>query len=311
MSKNAMMFIHCLTGMHPGSGTALGVVDMPVQRERHTQWPLVPGSSLKGVLRASCTKGTGGGRTDNYVLAAFGPETSAAADHAGALSISDARILAFPVRSLKGVFAWATCPAVLSRLRRDFRVLGGTGFPDIPAVAANQALLCTEDSPADPHPLLADSGKSGKKLLLEEFEFDKAEDGNAAEIAGWIARHAVSDKETADRLRSHLAILNDDDFSYFTQHATEVTARIGLEYESKTVREGALFYEEFLPPETLFYTLVIAENSRRKGVDMKAEQMLGWLRKTVPKTLQIGGGETVGKGICALQFASTDKEMEP
>lgn len=128
MPSSAMLFIHCLTGLHPGSGTALGVVDLPVQRERHTQWPIVPGSSLKGVLRANCAS-SADGRLDERVLAAFGPETSRAADHAGAVSISDARLLAFPVRSLKGVFAWTTCQATLSRLRRDLGVLGGGGFP--------------------------------------------------------------------------------------------------------------------------------------------------------------------------------------
>ena len=299
MPETALMFIHCLTGMHPGSGTALGVVDLPVQRERHTDWPVVPGSSLKGVLRASCAAGAEGGRRDERVLAAFGPETDAAADHSGALSISDARLLAFPVRSLRGVFAWTTCPAVLSRLRRDFSIFGGNGFPNVPEVEANR-VLC-----ADGSPLLADGGE---KLLLEEFEFEKAGGESVEGVADWIASRAVSDEATAGRLRSHLAILNDDDFTYFTRHATEVTARVGLDYERKTVREGALFYEETLLPETLFHALVIAEDSRRKDTDIKADGVLGWLRETVPETLRIGGGETVGKGICAVRFASPGME---
>ena len=299
MPETALMFIHCLTAMHPGSGTALGVVDLPVQRERHTDWPVVPGSSLKGVLRASCAARAEGGRRDERVLAAFGPETDAAADHSGALSISDARLLAFPVRSLRGVFAWTTCPAVLSRLRRDFSIFGGNGFPNAPEVEANR-VLCAGDSP-----LLADGGK---RLLLEEFEFEKAQDESVEGVADWIASHAISDEATAGRLRSHLAILNDDDFTYFTRHATEVTARVGLDYERKTVREGALFYEETLLPETLFHALVIAEDSRRKDTDIKAGRVLDWLRETVPETLQIGGGETVGKGICAVQFASPGME---
>ncbi len=57
MPDSALLFIHCLTGLHPGSGTALGVVDLPVQRERHTRWPIVPGSSLKGVLEDSLLRG--------------------------------------------------------------------------------------------------------------------------------------------------------------------------------------------------------------------------------------------------------------
>src|SRR5262249_9039713 len=53
-TAKTLFFIHTLTGLQPGSGTALGVVDLPVQRERHTQWPLIPGSSLKGILRDAC-----------------------------------------------------------------------------------------------------------------------------------------------------------------------------------------------------------------------------------------------------------------
>ena len=51
MPDSAFLFIHAITSVHPGSGTALGHVDLPIQRERHTDWPMIPGSSLKGVLR--------------------------------------------------------------------------------------------------------------------------------------------------------------------------------------------------------------------------------------------------------------------
>ena len=56
MPDKSLLFIHALTGLHPGGGTALGVVDLPVQRERHTHWPTIPGSSLKGVMRAECAR---------------------------------------------------------------------------------------------------------------------------------------------------------------------------------------------------------------------------------------------------------------
>ena len=64
MPEANLLFIHALTGVHPGGGTALGVVDLPVQRERHTQWPMIPGSSLKGVLRDTCRLALGDDRRD-------------------------------------------------------------------------------------------------------------------------------------------------------------------------------------------------------------------------------------------------------
>ena len=64
---------------------------------------------------------------------------------------------------------------------------------------------------------------------------------------------------TRDRFRKCCLVLHDDDFTHFVRHATEIVARVALEIETKTVKDGALFYEEFLPPESLFYGLVIAQ----------------------------------------------------
>ena len=297
MSDKTMLFIHALTGLHPGGGTALGVVDLPVQRERHTHWPLIPGSSLKGVMRAECARD---GREYPNVLTVFGPETGAASDHAGAVAFSDARVLAFPVRSLSGVFAWVTCPAVLDRLSRDFGLVDGKDFPDVPKVEKDKA-ACVQDSP-----LIAHDGR----LMLEEFEFSRSEDPNAGKIADWIAQRAVEDAGTKARLPAHLAILHDDDFTYFVRNATEVVARVGLDYERKTVRAGALFYEEYLPAETIFYSLVLCSNSRWPDSPISsAADIVKWLRGKAPKTVQIGGGETVGKGFCAVRFNDPEDEQ--
>lgn len=288
MSENALLFVHALTGLHPGSGTALGAVDLPVQRERHTQWPTIPASSLKGVLRDACRKRDGNGEE---LWAVFGPETANAEAHAGAVSVTDARILAFPVRSLSGVFAWATCPAVLQRLKRDLALTNGISeFGNIPALQAEQA-ACRDKSP-----LLVD----GNKLVLEEFEF--ARTGDAGDAAAWIAAQATTDEATRRRIDSHLAIIDDDAFTYLVRHATEVVARIGLDYARKTVRAGALFYEEFLPAETIFYAVVLAEESRRKTYRKGAREVMNYLSDHMPPVLQIGANETIGKGLCAMRL---------
>src|SRR5947208_12166768 len=93
-----LLFLHAQTGLHPGSGTALGTVDLPVQRERHTGWPTIPGSALKGILRDRCRETArsrhGGSRKDanekdDALLAAFGPgKVEESSTHAGALSVT-------------------------------------------------------------------------------------------------------------------------------------------------------------------------------------------------------------------------------
>lgn len=288
-----LLFLHAQTSLHPGSGTALGVVDLPIQRERHTQWPVVPGTSLKGILRDACRRGTGN-KDDLNLIAAFGPETDNADKHAGALSLTDARILAFPVRSLRGVFAWVTCKAVLDRLNRDLSLAKRPAINTDFKLEPEQA-VCAEKSP-----LLVD----GDKFVLEEFEFRQAVKKNPP--ADWIAENAVADNSTRERIRSCLVVLHDDDFTHFVRHATEVVARVGLDYEKKTVRTGALFYQECLPPETLFYSLVFANRSRHQGHRKEANEIMAYLRSNLPPqtVLQIGGDETTGKGLCAVRLSN-------
>lgn len=290
MSDKSIVFIHALTGLHPGGGTALGVVDLPVRRERHTNWPLIPGSSLKGVLRNAFNRKTGiAPDTSPEVLALFGPKADSEEVHAGALTISDARILAFPVRSLSGVFAWVTCPAVMERLARDLNIISGGFVPEIPKPEKNCA-YCAPRSP------LASEGK----MILEEFEFSVKD--SSSSLAEWMASRVISDEPTQKRFRSHLAVLHDDDFTHFVSTATEIVARIGLDYDLKTVRKSALFYEEYLPPETLLYSLAICQDSYRADYRASGKELLEMVRDMHPPYVQIGGGETVGKGICAIRF---------
>jgi len=144
-------------------------------------------------------------------------------------------------------------------------------------------------------------------IVLEEFEFKHVAD--SPEIATWLA-DAATDDLTRDAFVSHLVILNDDHFTHFVRHATEVVARIGLDYERKTVRSGALFYQEFLPAETMFYANVFANESRREGIDAEPAEVMQYLIDSVPPVLQVGGDETTGKGICAARFWQPTRTQE-
>jgi len=302
-SEKRLMLIHALTSLHPGSGTALGVVDLPVQRERHTQWPIIPGSSLKGILRDACRnyfankhkKSRKDADKDNEVSIAFGPDSNSDDKHAGAVSLTDARILAFPVRSLRGVFSWVTCAAVLNRLDRDLKLIGGMAGIGQVQVVENEKALCAEKSP-----LIV--GKD--ELVLEEFKFTRTGSPQAS-LLGWISGNITEDTATRERIKSHLVILSNDDFNHFVRHATEVTARIGLNYDTKTAKQGALFYQEFLPPETIMYSVMIVEASRKSAVQKTAGEITKSVTDAVPAELQIGGDETIGKGICAVRFTNS------
>ena len=49
--KARVMFIYTETSLHCGSGTSLGVIDLPIQREKYTDYPVCQASGVKGVVR--------------------------------------------------------------------------------------------------------------------------------------------------------------------------------------------------------------------------------------------------------------------
>src|SRR5439155_14129022 len=48
--KRHLLTLYTRTPLHVGSGTSVDVVDLPIMRERITSFPVIPASSLKGVL---------------------------------------------------------------------------------------------------------------------------------------------------------------------------------------------------------------------------------------------------------------------
>ena len=300
---SAMMILHAETPLHPGTGSAVGAIDLPVAREKATGWPLVPGSSLKGVLRDAARRAKGATVKGSAEWAIFGPETADASDHAGALSITDARLLAMPLRSLAGLFAWATCAAALERLVRDARVAGINN-----EVSEAAAALLKEAAPpraknkealvAKGSPLLVKGAAAGQaNLVFEEFDYNARESEAVARLG------AALDAALGEgmRLATHLAVISDDAFGFSARHATEVSARIKLDPKTKTVQGGALFYEEFVPAGTLFCALALAESPKCESEVKDAAGVLAHVRGVLEKgngVIQVGGDATIGKGLC-------------
>ena len=99
-TENALIGLWAETSMHAGAGSSVDGVDLPIQREGHSNWPCVFGSSVKGALR--CKAEDKLGKDNASISYVFGPDSSSetASEHAGALLVSDARLLLLPVRSL-------------------------------------------------------------------------------------------------------------------------------------------------------------------------------------------------------------------
>ncbi len=310
-------FVKCETPLHAGSGTELGIVDMPIQREKHTSYPKIEGSTVKGCMRAEFSNKSDIDKKD--VDLTFGSDKSDG--HAGALGFSDARILLFPVKSMKGVFAWIICKNVLERFKKDL-ILCGESTENLSLeniIDIDGDCEITSDSKVK---LKSENTDLNSKIILEEYTFDVNEkavlennkNNNCNEIADFIGDY-IEDKE---KLKEKLVILSDNDFNDFVNLSTEVITRTKISPKSGTVEKGALFTEEYLPCETIMYSIVLAspifnsqkgrfqaestEISKEKNSkeDIEANNVINFFKENKPEVMQIGGNETIGKGLVSI-----------
>lgn len=325
MFKKALPFFMIVeTPLHAGSGSELGTVDLPIQRERHTGFPKIESSSLKGSIREVFedlpeikinTQTVNSNKLKEAISLAFGPEEGEA--HSGALGFTDARLLLFPVKSMKGIFAWITCPQVLERFKSEMELANISDFPSLPSANTtphNCSLII-----------------SNNKIVLEEYTFQVTKDndanGNCSKFAEWIAdiifpvAQQDSDpyKYWRDKMKQDIVVLPDDDFRDFVNLSTEVVARTKIENETGTVQTGGLFYEEYLPQESILYSLALAtpifkkdDNAKsifkKNGNKAEEDLVLEFFKAGLPKIIQIGGNATIGKGIVRTKILEVKNE---
>lgn len=336
MYKNAKpLFLICETPLHAGSGSDLGIVDLPIQRERHTGFPKIEGSSLKGAIRESFETVSFEG-DDEYlkfrkqihraygfdgdsvynrrnkkenrkhretIESYFGEHTQ----FSGALAISDARLLLFPVKSLHGVFAWITCPRVIRKFKEDLKLAGiSTDFNvPSPSTTSGTAIYDTENN-----------------IQLEEYIFHgKSGDKNGmtpndetSKLANWLAENLFKGdqhKELQNHVKECLVVLEDTDFRDFTLLSTEVITRTKINNHTGTVQQGALFSEEYLPMESVLYSLVMFSDEFAKEEEQRYENKMTqsdvkeFFKKGLEKNdniVQVGANANLGKGIIKTVF---------
>lgn len=285
-NEKKLLFLKALTPMHVGSGSDLRVVDLPIQREVHTSFPNIQASTLKGCIRDAFEKH---GKSD-YSDAIFGKEGDKEIS-AAALALTDARLLFFPVRSAKGVFALITCPMVLKRFQKDLELLG----IDID-IKINISIIQSQALVNNNRFLLLDQdGKN--KILLDEFKYD-------AEINDEFQKTCdIIDKMTDSKelLEQHAVLISDDDFTYFVKHATSIVTRIRVG-EDGVAENQALFTEEYLPEESILYSLLMMDDSG-------SEQLMKKLSIFIVDNniIQIGADKTLGKGFTEMHLKGGEK----
>lgn len=321
------LFLTCETPTHAGSGSEVGIVDLPIQRERHTDFPKMEGSTLKGSAREAVerkiaakegeSKFASWDDNDTKIQRAFGYDhgslnaTQKEAlktcftdsknqlnnEFSGCVGFSDARLLLFPVKSMRGVFAWITCPKVLQQFALDMELA------DLKIAVPKFQVKNTGLIPKDSN--LKVGGENGANVVLEEYAFGVEECEDTSQFCKWLASHVFQANQafSREKVRHDVVVLPNDDFRDFVNLSTEVITRTKIDNDTGTVEQGALFTEEYLPAESVLYTLaLVAPEFSKKADKMKEQEVAVFLKKYLPDVMQIGGNATLGKGIVRTHF---------
>jgi len=276
----SILAMYAVTPCHAGSGSSFGVIDLPIQRERHTNWPVIHASGMKGAMRAQFDryKGNIPNQTGDLTELIFG---SVKSEFAGSLSVSDAKILAFPMRSSFAPFVWITCPTVLARLIKDLKLAGkdGDDLKQIKDISKEKAFWVNG------------AFSEGMNILLEDVEVTTDRPITLANTAPFLAK--------AERL----LIVHDEIFGYGVSNCTSIMAQIKIDQNTGTTETGSLRYQEELPSDTLMYVVVNWGDSRNVGDQIKAEMIKGFVtEQAIAGHIQVGGDETLGRGIFELEW---------
>ncbi len=292
-----LYWIHALTPVHVGSGQGVGFIDLPVMREKTTNWPLIPGSAVKGVTRAHWEDKIGKGAELDR---AFGKVGTADEDlsYSGALVFTDAHMVCLAVRSLYGTFAWITCPMALRRLARDTRSAGTQAEPGIPTSPGDEMILVPDDSS-----VLKDDKN---RVFFNDLDLSAQTNDPVKQWAERLARRLFSgeEKDWQPEFIKRFAVVSDDSFNFFCETGTEVSPHVKIKPETKTVQTGALWFQESIPAESILSGMVWCDwvfsgnkDERLSKTRMDEERKRLLTKFCLPETiLQIGGNATTGKG---------------
>jgi CRISPR-associated protein Cmr4 len=296
--ETRLTLIHAMSPLHAGTGQSVGAIDLPIARERPTGIPLIPGSSIKGALRARSL-----GRDAQWTRDVFGPETAASSDHAGSVQFSDAHLLLMPVRSIRGTFGWVTSLYLLQRFARGARE-AGINFARLPASPGENGCCVLNETLSIPF-------QEARRVVFEDLDFTVEETERAVlhEVTATLSQILFPNGSTdfADwrqSLINRICLVHDDMMSFLLATATEVNAHIRLDNDAKTVERGGLWYQESLPAETVLAGIAVASDvnavngrSQRTGTEL-----LQHVESLTQGIVQLGGKATTGQGSCFVRM---------
>ncbi|MFN3805281.1 MAG: type III-B CRISPR module RAMP protein Cmr4 [Pyrobaculum sp.] len=262
----SLLVVEAVTNLHVGVGRGGGTVDLPVQRDEHG-FPTIYASSLKGALKTAVIWAHLKTYKDydkalRMANILFGPDPQPEEAFESSVAILDAVLAAIPARSLKGVYAYVTSPYLVGRVLDYVKLYMKLASSQLnPDLAQRLSKLVSDLTQVSSE--LKDDGcvcvgncdvvkvknLDDRVVLMEEFWLDCKK--------GHVGDGEENLLTPGDEPKKPLLILGDDVAREVVNRALIKMARVRIERETKTVKTGGLWSEEYVPARSRFVTVAL------------------------------------------------------
>ena len=301
-----MLFIWCEQDFFPGGEREGGAIDLRVQRDPITGAPICRSTSLKGAIRGFLELTNKLGKTNINIRDIFGSSINEQVKYPGAIEFMNAGVILYPVQSYIGAFAFITSPYQL----QEYWLSHARNYGDNWAIKLIEKLDNIRSKLNDKKAIIpSESIFDGSDIVLyggeyilraNEYEVDQEFKKILNELVSKAIPRINNNplagyKYIESKIKTSTILLPDDKFIEVVNRTLPRVTRIALDYETKSVREGALFIQEVIPKHTLLAS-GIYKAIRYKDNDT-INSFMNILRNAL---INVGGGETVGYGMIRL-----------
>ncbi|ACR79380.1 type III-B CRISPR module RAMP protein Cmr4 [Kosmotoga olearia] len=243
--KKKKFIFMTLDPIHIGTGGAnLGIVDNTIVREAGSNLPIIPGTSLSGAAKmyaamlignldvaGQAVKNSNPNNPVSYTFGYINGSGSEQSGRAGMVSLSDARIILFPVYSPEGT-VWVTTKNLLCEIGIDVK----------PCFDEEKAYLL--------------NGNAAKGKIKIGWLYIDVEGINAEEPSFDGLKESNDWKLVKDRIY----IVSDKLFTRIVNDNLETRTSVAINPETGAAEDRALFTYEAIPRATWLYSTVIQDD---------------------------------------------------
>ncbi|BAY12985.1 type III-B CRISPR module RAMP protein Cmr4 [Calothrix sp. NIES-2098] len=267
-------YIYSLAPIHCGGEGDLGNI-LEIAREVHTNFPYVPGSSLRGTLREEVNL-----QDETAVDILFGKEL----DKQGQMGVhqvwfGDARLLWVPMRTMsmnggRDVFSWVSCHSLI-RAHAIITQQNSVIFPD-------QAV-----------------GTSAGTYLVADAQIEVSQMSNEQKQATTLAGNWPNSLKNAvqQTWEKNRIVLPDADFQVLMEHSLWTQVRNKIQDETTGANQAGsaeVFWTDVcIPRDTIFYFSWGYSLLKNKPVKPEEHDIL---MSVLQGLFQVGGQANVGRG---------------